>query len=601
MSNSSLVTFTKISPNKTSPRNNKIDTITIHCMAVQWTAEQCGAWFAQTAAACSSNYGVGKDGSIGLYVDEKDRSWCSSSGANDNRAITIEVASDTTHPYAITDAAYKSLINLLVDICKRNGIAKLVWSNNRNDRINHLNGVNMTCHRDFANKACPGDYIYSREGAIANEVNARLGGKVEPEKPAVTPTPAPAASDGTIKVGSLVEITGNQWYGGGTIPAWVKACRWYVSSMSGKRIVIDKSEDGKYSVRSAVHVDDLKLVNTSAASTPTQMPSSTGFNVDFNKGDVIDSSLGLTVSSTVVNSVYTKVRTSSWTMYVPKNFKPTNNKIKVVLRTIIMNTCMDNIDIAAFNYYEKNGQCIFFGADTGKPYEYEIADFCKGIKSMLNLISKKSGINYEWEIHTNGHSGGDVAAVRWAAQLGAKTCLLTDTADQGNDKSSYAPTADDYQKLRTNRTAICIVKSASYAPENNTANRFERTMYDNGCTVLEIRADRLVGHNDLQSWYCNTNIPLVIMGQESKFNYKTASPQPAKYSKFTKLAANSYTETPLSDEEFIKYCRGIASVTPTVITYTCDFDYCKYYKTNNICGATQQQRQACKYKKDDQV
>ena len=107
-------------------------------------------------------------------MDEKDRSWCSSNGTNDNRAITIEVASDTTHPYAVTAKAYAALLDLVTDICKRNGIKKLVWSTNKNDRVNHRNGCNMTVHRDFANKACPGEYLYSRHGEIAAEVNKRL-------------------------------------------------------------------------------------------------------------------------------------------------------------------------------------------------------------------------------------------------------------------------------------------------------------------------------------------------------------------------------------------------------------------------------------------
>lgn len=174
MSNSSLVTYTRISKNKTSPRNHTIDTITIHCIVGQWTAKQGCDYFATTNLQCSANYVVGMDGSIGISVDEKDRSWCSSNSANDHRAITIEVASDTTHPYAVTDAAFAALINLVEDICRRNGIMKLVWSTNKNDRVNHRNGCNMTVHRDYANKACPGDYLYNRHGEIAAEVNRRI-------------------------------------------------------------------------------------------------------------------------------------------------------------------------------------------------------------------------------------------------------------------------------------------------------------------------------------------------------------------------------------------------------------------------------------------
>lgn len=185
MSNSSLVNYTKISPNRTSPRNHKIDTITIHCVVGQCTVQTLGNIFAPTSRQASSNYGIGYDGKIGMYCEEKDRSWCSSSAANDNRAITIEVASDTKEPYAVTDAAYKSLIKLVADICKRNGIKKLTWSTNKSDRVNHRNGCNMTVHRDFANKSCPGTYLYNRHGQIAAEVNKLLGATVA-EKPTST-------------------------------------------------------------------------------------------------------------------------------------------------------------------------------------------------------------------------------------------------------------------------------------------------------------------------------------------------------------------------------------------------------------------------------
>ena len=177
MSNSSLVDYTLISPNKTSPRTHTIDTITIHCVVGQCTVESLGALFAKASRRGSSNYGIGKDGKIGLYVEEKDRSWCSSNAANDHRAITIEVASDTTHPYAVTDAAYNSLIKLLVDICIRNNIKELKWKADKS-LIGQIDKQNMTVHRWFANKACPGDYLYERHGQIADEVNKKLGVKV---------------------------------------------------------------------------------------------------------------------------------------------------------------------------------------------------------------------------------------------------------------------------------------------------------------------------------------------------------------------------------------------------------------------------------------
>ena len=187
MSNSKLISCTLISPNKNSPRNHKIDTITIHCVVGQCSAERIGEIFKPTSRQASSNYGIGYDGRIGLYVDEADRSWCSSSAANDNRAITIEVASDTKHPYAVNDKAYAALLDLVEDICRRNGIKKLVWSTSKDDRVNHKNGCNMTVHRDYANKSCPGDYLYNRHGEIAAEVNRRLGVPAVEQKPEQKP------------------------------------------------------------------------------------------------------------------------------------------------------------------------------------------------------------------------------------------------------------------------------------------------------------------------------------------------------------------------------------------------------------------------------
>ena len=176
MSNSPLVYYTKISPNKNSPRNHVIDTITIHCVVGQLTAAQIGNIFQNTGSGkrCSSNYSVDVNGKVGMYVEEKDRSWCSSSSSNDNRAITIEVASDTTHPYAVRDNVYEALIDLVTDICKRNNIKKLLWEGNP-ALIGDVKRQNMTVHRWFANKECPGKYLYDKHPDIVKRVNAKLG------------------------------------------------------------------------------------------------------------------------------------------------------------------------------------------------------------------------------------------------------------------------------------------------------------------------------------------------------------------------------------------------------------------------------------------
>ncbi len=172
MSNSSLISYTQISPHRDSPRNHKIDTITIHCVVGQCNVEPLGELF-QTKAA-SSNYGIGKDGRIAMYVEEKDRSYCSSSAANDNRAITIECASDTKEPFAVNDKVYAALIDLLTDICKRNGFPKLLWKADKS-LIGQTDKQNMTVHRWFhSGKSCPGTYLYERMGQIADDVNKRL-------------------------------------------------------------------------------------------------------------------------------------------------------------------------------------------------------------------------------------------------------------------------------------------------------------------------------------------------------------------------------------------------------------------------------------------
>lgn len=187
--NSPLATVKMISPNRTSNRNHVIDTITIHCFVGQVTAKRGCEVFQPSSKQASCNYVVGHDGSIGLCVEEKDRSWCTggkdkngntirvngiSGSSNDYQAVTIEVASDATHPYTITDKAMAALIELCTDICRRNGIRALLWNGDKT-LVGKVTKQNLTVHRWFANKSCPGDYIYERLGDIAAKVNAKLG------------------------------------------------------------------------------------------------------------------------------------------------------------------------------------------------------------------------------------------------------------------------------------------------------------------------------------------------------------------------------------------------------------------------------------------
>lgn len=188
--NSSLVDLTMRSPNHSGLRTHKIDRITPHCVVGQLTAAGIGSCFPKGRDA-SCNYGIGRDGKVVLVVDEKNRSWCSSSGANDQRAITIECASDTYHPYAMNSAVYNKLVLLCADICKRNGIKKLLWLGSASKTLNYTPKTGeavLTAHRWFDCKACPGDWLYSRYGKLAADVNLKLGSGD------TTPKPSPEVS-----------------------------------------------------------------------------------------------------------------------------------------------------------------------------------------------------------------------------------------------------------------------------------------------------------------------------------------------------------------------------------------------------------------------
>ena len=184
--NSSLVSYTKLSPNHSGQRTNSIDRITPHCVVGQCSVETLGSIFYPTSRQASCQYGIGSDGRIGMYVEEKNRSWCSSSNANDQRAITIECASDTTEPYAMNSKVYDALIKLCVDICKRNGKKKLIWLGDKDKTLNYnpkSDEMVITVHRWFANKSCPGNWLYARLGDLATKVTAQLGGTTTAPEP----------------------------------------------------------------------------------------------------------------------------------------------------------------------------------------------------------------------------------------------------------------------------------------------------------------------------------------------------------------------------------------------------------------------------------
>jgi len=183
--NSSLVKYRKLSQNHSGKRTHKIDRISPHCVVGQCTAEGLGDWFSRKSTQASSNYGIDRDGRVGLYVEEKNRSWCTSSAANDQRAVTIECASDTKEPYTMNSKVYATLVKLCVDICKRNGKKKLLWLGDKTKTLNYepkSDEMVLTVHRWFANKSCPGNWLYSRLGKLAAEVTKQLGGSSASKK-----------------------------------------------------------------------------------------------------------------------------------------------------------------------------------------------------------------------------------------------------------------------------------------------------------------------------------------------------------------------------------------------------------------------------------
>ena len=186
MSNSSLVTCTVKSPNHSGKRTHSIDRITPHCVVGQLSASTIGDCFTSPSIQASCNYGIGTEGGVCLIVDEANRSWCSSSNSNDQRAVTIECASGMTAPYAFNNTVYSKLVDLCVDICKRNGKKKLIWIEDKDKALAYnpkSDEMQLTVHRWFANKSCPGDWLFNRMSKLANTVTGKLGGSTTPSTP----------------------------------------------------------------------------------------------------------------------------------------------------------------------------------------------------------------------------------------------------------------------------------------------------------------------------------------------------------------------------------------------------------------------------------
>ena len=252
MSNSTLATYRKISSNRTSPRNHAIDTITIHYMAGNMTAKACADYFAKVSGV-SSNYTIGSDGAIAVSVDESDRAWTSSNRTNDMRAVTIEVANTENATGKVTDKAYSALVDLCADICQRNGIDKLVWSDTKSDRVNHKNGCNMTIHSDFSASCCPGQYLRSKMPDIAEKVNAKLGAKAVSSSSSASTSqtstlPTAVYDDGLYRIRKKWSDTSSQTGAYKNLSGAMKVCTsgYGVYDSNGKEVY---RPDGLYRVR----------------------------------------------------------------------------------------------------------------------------------------------------------------------------------------------------------------------------------------------------------------------------------------------------------------------------------------------------------------
>lgn len=266
-SNSPLACYTKISPNKNPQPSKNIKYVAVHCVVGQCYIESLGALFALPSEQKSSNYGVDKDGRIGLFVEEKDRSWCTNSTLIDGNGISIEVASDGAEPCAVRNEAYVALLDLLEDICRRNGKKKMLFLGSKEKTLAYEpkpDEIVMAWHCWFnSGKSCPGQFLKSLHPTIAKEITKRLGSVPEPTpEPTPTPTPTPQPTPTTaIKVGDCVKIKQGAVYSNGRpIPSIILAETWIVESVKDNLVLINKSVKNGWAINSWVDEKYLTIV-----------------------------------------------------------------------------------------------------------------------------------------------------------------------------------------------------------------------------------------------------------------------------------------------------------------------------------------------------
>lgn len=417
--NSSLVSITRISPNKTVSRNQPITKITPHHMAGVCSIEQFCNIVANPAREMSANYGIGNDGRIGLTCEEKDRSWCSSSPWNDHRAVTIEVSNsaygdDTGWP--IGDAAYNSLIKLCVDICKRNNIPKLVFTGDTSG--------SLTFHYMYTATACPGPWLKAHAQDLCDKVNAQLnaaptpeptsgytvslssgtaiydaaGGKkvsaietstkytiVEDKKVGYITygklksgagwviikdeTPKPSPSTSSFKTGDLVSIkSGARYYNGGGIPNWVVAEKWYISYISGDRAVLGQNEAKNRNIQSPINTKDITLV-TAKVNTYTKSLKASDLLYSSAGGRVIGT-VGTTGVFTIVEDkningvVYGKLKSGAgWVICYNNSTVKVGDWVKVINPIIYGTTRKFTVFVDKYKVLEVNGDRLVISSD----------------------------------------------------------------------------------------------------------------------------------------------------------------------------------------------------------------------------------------------
>lgn len=357
--NSKLATVVRISPFRNSPRNQPITKITLHHMAGVLSLEQFGNIVTSPGRDMSANYAVDKDARVGLFCPESDRSWCSSSPWNDNRAITIEISNSAygdASGWPVSDKVMAKVIDLCVDICQRNGIKKMTYTGDRNG--------SLTFHCFFSFTSCPGPYIKARAQEICDKINARLGSS--------SSNGNTSTSSANFKTGDLVSINSNGvYYNGSSIPSWVKAEKWFISSISGDRAVLGMNEVKNRNIQSPISTRYLtksgdsgfKSYTKSLKSTDT-LYTSPGGNT---KGTIGTSGIFTIVEEQTVNGVkYGKLKSGAG--WVKLTTSSTDNVIRVGDTVKVLNNVQYNgepfkVYCSSYKVLEVKGERIVISSD----------------------------------------------------------------------------------------------------------------------------------------------------------------------------------------------------------------------------------------------